>query len=47
MPIRYVLQNSIPIGVWSNSYTNYNCYAYSRGLTWWMNQETSPEHRLI
>lgn len=37
MPTRYVLQNSIPIGVWSNSYTNYNCYAYSLGLTWWMN----------
>lgn len=29
----YTLQNSTAIGSWSNTYTNYNCYAYAIGKT--------------
>lgn len=34
--LRYTLQDSTPIGSWSSSYENYNCYAYSIGRTYWM-----------
>ena len=29
----YTLQDSTPIGSWSNNYLNYNCYAYALGIT--------------
>ena len=29
------MQDSTPIGSWSSSYQNYNCYAYSIGRTQW------------
>ena len=29
----YALQDSTPIGSWSNNYLNYNCYAYALGIT--------------
>ena len=32
----YTLQDSTPIGSWSNNYLNYNCYAYALGSTAWV-----------
>ena len=32
----YALQDSTPIGSWSNNYLNYNCYAYALGSTAWV-----------
>lgn len=38
---RYSLQNSTAIGSWSDSYPNYNCYAYSLGRTYGLQPGTT------